>query len=184
MAIADLDNLSATQPTRAIAPPAPVTVLLVDDDDDCRSIVRDAIRIALGSQAADADVRIVEMPDGEAAIAYLSRVARPAMQGDTDAELGTPDLIFLDVEMPRLNGLDTLAAIKAMPAFASVPVVMLTGVADACYMRTAAERGANSYMIKPAGAQQFIDTVRASASYWLTIHQCPSRHLPQSAARR
>lgn len=159
-----------------------LTILLVDDDEDCRSIIRDAIRDAVPRGVEEP--HIVEMPDGAAAVAYLTRVADAAAAGDPEASLGMPGLVFLDVEMPRLNGLDTLAAIKAMPAMSGVPVVMLTGVADEAHMRDAARRGANSYTIKPASAEQFIDTVRASANYWLTIHQYPTHHLPQAAARR
>ena len=78
----------------------------------------------------------------------------------------------------------TLARIKADPRFADIPVVMLTGVADETYMRRAAALGANSYTVKPAGAEQFLNTVQSSTAYWLTVHQYPHHHVAQSEARR
>ena len=57
---------------------------------------------------------------------------------------------------------------------------MMTGVSDEKQMRTAAEAGANSYTIKPANAEQFLQTVLTSTNYWLTIHQYPQHHLPEA----
>lgn len=147
---------------------APLTIMLVDDDEDCRTFVREAIR------ECDRAHRCVEHSNGQAALDYLSQ---------TDAD-SRPGLIFLDVEMPGLNGLDTLARIKADPRFADIPVVMLTGVADEAYMHRAAELGANSYTVKPARADDFLTSVQTSAAYWLTVHQYPHHHVAQSAARR
>ena len=166
----NLNSLLAARVDAAAAggTPARLTILLIDDDEDCRELIREAIH----SSCRD-EHQIIEFGDGQAAIDHLAAPGAAA-----------PTLIFLDVEMPRLNGLDTLAAIKHMPSMASVPIVMLTGVADEAYIRRAAALGANSYTVKPAGAEQFLHTVQASATYWLTIHACPTRHLPQSAARR
>lgn len=147
---------------------APMTILLVDDDEDCRSFVRDAVR------ECGRDHRIIEHSDGIAALKYLEEV-------DVDS---APGLIFLDVEMPGIDGLETLRRIKNDPKLASIPVVMLTGVAEPACMHLAAQLGANSYTVKPAKAEQFISTVQASTAYWLTVHQYPHRHLAQSDARR
>lgn len=146
----------------------PMTILLVDDDEDCRAFVREAIRERNGGH------RVVEFSDAQAALEYLAGT-------DTDSR---PGLIFLDVEMPGMDGLAALARIKADPRFADIPVVMLTGVADESYMRRAALLGANSYTVKPAQAEDFLQTVKTSTAYWLTVHQYPNRHLAQSDARR
>lgn len=147
---------------------APLTIMLVDNDEDCRTFMREAIRECDGSH------RCVECGEGQAALDYLAQ---------TDAD-SRPGLIFLDVEMPGLDGLTTLERIKADPRFADIPVVMLTGVADESYMRRAAALGANSYTVKPAGAEQFLSTVQTSTAYWLTVHQYPHHHVAQSEARR
>lgn len=146
----------------------PLTILLVDDDQDCRAFVRDAIRENSG------DHRVVECEDGQSALDFLRHT-------DVDSR---PGLIFLDVEMPGMDGLDTLSHIRAQPEWNDIPVVMLTGVADEEHMRRAAALGANSYTVKPARAEQFLSAVLTSTNYWLSVHQYPHRHLPQGEARR
>jgi CheY-like chemotaxis protein len=144
-----------------------ITILIVDDDADCRLLIRDAI--------ADCKVTnsIHEAPDGQAALDYLRDPSNPR-----------PGLIYLDIEMPRRDGLATLAAIKSDPSLRDIPVVMMTGVCDEAQMHAAADAGANSYTIKPASAEDFLRTVLTSTNYWLTIHQYPHRHLPPEVARK
>jgi CheY-like chemotaxis protein len=148
---------------------SPLTILLVDDDDDCRMLVRDAIAECKVSNS------VFEARNGEEAMAMLKKVSQGAPR---------PGLIYLDIEMPKLDGISTLKQIKADPQLRDIPVVMMTGVSDENQMREAAECGANSYTIKPANAEQFLRTVLASTSYWLTIHQYPDRHLPTTECRR
>jgi CheY-like chemotaxis protein len=148
-----------------------ITILLVDDDPDCRLLIRDAI--------TDSKVTnlIVEVGNGKEAIEYLTR------QGQW-ANAARPGLIYLDIEMPNMNGIEALTAIKADAQLREIPIVMMTGVSDEKQMRAAMEAGANSYTIKPANAEQFLRTVLASTNYWLTIHQYPEHHLPAGECRR
>lgn len=138
---------------------APFTILLVDDDADCRAFVRDAIG-ELGS-----GYRVVERENGKEAIDFLFAC---------DA-VNRPNIIFLDVEMPRMGGLETLEAIKGEPRLKEIPVVMLTGVEDDQIIQRAALLGANSYTLKPGKVEAFIQTVLASTNYWLTVHQYARR---------
>ncbi len=149
----------------------PITILLVDDDPDCRMLIRDAVEECRVSNA------VHEVRDGQEAMAFLTRA--PGYE-----QAPRPGLIYLDLEMPGMNGLEVLARIKADPELRSIPVVMMTGVSDETQMQRAAEAGANSYTIKPANAEQFLRTVLASTTYWLTIHQYPDHHLPKEACRR
>jgi CheY-like chemotaxis protein len=155
----------ATTPADAIA------ILLVDDDPDCRMLVRDAI--------ADSRVRntVYEVANAEEAWQFLHR--QPPY-----ANVPRPGLIYLDIEMPGIGGLALLTRIKADPALRDITVVMMTGVCDEAQMRDAARAGANSYTIKPASAEQFLQTVVQSTNYWLTIHQYPDHHLPKDLCRR
>ena len=150
---------------------APITILLVDDDPDCRMLLRDAIAECKVSNS------VYEVANGAEALKFLRR------QGEY-ADAPRPGLIYLDIEMPGMNGQEALQAIKSDPALHEIPVVMMTGVSDEDQMQTAMSNGANSYTIKPANAEQFLRTVLASTNYWLTIHQYPEHHLPAEACRR
>jgi two-component system response regulator len=150
---------------------APLTILLVDDDDDCRMLVRDAIAECKISNS------VCEARDGQEALEILRRIG-------SSPNTPRPGLIYLDIEMPKLDGISTLKQIKSDPQLRDIPVVMMTGVSDENQMRQAAACGANSYTIKPANAEQFLRTVLASTNYWLTVHQYPERHLPSTDCRR
>lgn len=150
----------------------PLRILLVDDDEDCRLMVRDALADCAGGH------EIYEARSGREAIEFL-RKAR------TDGSAPRPGLIYLDIEMPGgPDGQAVLKAIRSDPDLRDIPVVMMTGVSDDDQIRQAAINGANSYTIKPADAGEFFKTVSASANYWLRIHQYPTRHLPEAACRR
>jgi len=149
----------------------PITILLVDDDADCRMLVRDAI------SACKVSNKVYEASGGAEALDYLYRRGR--FQG-----VPRPGLVYLDIEMPGLDGQETLRQIRANPEFRAIPVVMMTGVSDEQQMKLAAANGANSYTIKPANAEQFLRTVLASTDYWLSIHQSPMHHLRPEDCRR
>jgi CheY-like chemotaxis protein len=144
------------------------TILIVDDDQDCRALVRDAIG-ALGG-----NYRVIEHANGKDATDFLFSCP-PSSR---------PDVIFLDLEMPRMGGLETLEMVKAHPRLKDIPVIILTGVVDKDIIERAALLGANSYTIKPSRVDQFIQTILASANYWLNVHQYPRHGLSQNSARR
>ena len=165
-----------------------MAVLLVDDDADCRLLVRDAVTTAasadlgcgsFGPVAGTTVVPVVyEVASGAEAVRFLRR------EGPY-ADAPRPGLIYLDLEMPGgVDGLDLLRRIRADAGLRDVPVVMMSGVADPDAVRAAAAAGANSYTVKPADAGQFLATVAASANYWLNVHHYPDRVLPPAACRR
>ena len=148
-----------------------ITILLVDDDADCRLLIRDAIAECKVSN------KVYEVSNGQEALDFLHRRGQ-------FANMPRPGLVYLDIEMPGLDGQETLKQIRAVSDFREIPVVMMTGVADEGQMKLAAVNGANSYTIKPANAEQFLRTVLASTNYWLTIHQSPQHHIPPEECRR
>lgn len=148
-----------------------LTILLVDDDPDCRLLIREAI------STCPTPSRVYEVPDGRSALDFIFRRGRYA-------DAPTPGLIYLDLEMPGVSGQEVLRQVKTSPQHKHIPVVMMTGVSDEREMETAARNGANSYTIKPANAEQFLSTVIASASYWTRIHQYPQHHLEAEFCRR
>jgi CheY-like chemotaxis protein len=147
----------------------PVTILLVDDDEDCRQLIRDAIEHGM------LDNPVYEVSSGEEAMAFLKG------EGQFH-DSPRPGLVYLDIEMPGMGGQETLKAIRQDPRFADVAVVMMTGVTDDAQKRMAMANGANSYTNKPTDALTFIQTVMHSTNYWLRIHQFPSAAARSGAA--
>jgi two-component system response regulator len=150
----------------------PVAILIVDDDPDCRMLIRDAISACKVTNA------VYEACDGAEAIDFLKRRGKFA-----GMDYPRPGLIYMDIEMPVMDGQRALRQIKNDAEIRDIPVVMMTGVADEDEMRKAAVNGANSYTLKPANADQFLRTVLASTNYWLAIHQHPEHHLEQKDCR-
>ena len=134
-------------------------------------LIRDAINESKVSNY------VYEAANGQEAIDFL------LCRGEW-ANAPRPGLIYLDIEMPGMNGIELLKWIKSQENLREIPVVMMTGVSDETQMRLAADAGANSYTIKPAKAEQFLQTVLTSTKYWLTIHQYPEHHLPPEECRR
>ncbi|HWE96981.1 MAG TPA: response regulator [Tepidisphaeraceae bacterium] len=134
----------------------PAVVLLVDDDPDCRMLARDAIA------RCSAGCRVYEAGDGREALEFLRRPGAPR-----------PGLIFLDIEMPGMDGQAALRAIRSDPAFREVPVVMMSGLSDDEQIRAAADAGANSYTVKPVTAELYLRAMQQSADYWLKVHRRP-----------
>jgi CheY-like chemotaxis protein len=151
---------------RGIGAASTIGILLVDDDADCRMLIRDAIN------ASKVCNRVHEAGSGREALAYLARCL--------DRGEALPGLIYLDIEMAGQDGLETLERIRGEAAFAAIPVVMITGICHPDQMRRAAELGANSYTVKPTHPEQFLRTVLESTEYWLSIHQRPGSPSPRS----
>jgi len=147
----------------------PVTILLVDDDEDCRQLIRDAI------EQGKLDNPVFEVSSGEEALAFLNR------QGQY-VNAPRPGLVYLDIEMPGMNGQETLKAIRQDPPFSDIAVVMMTGVTDDQQKVLAMANGANSYTNKPTDALTFMHTVLQSTNYWLRIHQFPSTAVQSNVA--
>jgi chemotaxis family two-component system response regulator Rcp1 len=105
--------------------------------------------------------------DGEAALAFLR-----------DVEYGKaprPDLVLLDLNLPKVNGREVLAKIKSNEALASIPVVVLTtSKADEDVM-TAYELHANSFITKPVDWPQFMNVIQHIEEYWFTVVKLPLR---------
>ncbi len=142
----------------------PVTILYADDDPDDRMLTADALR---ESRLAN-PLAVVE--DGTELMAYLRREGRWAEAASSPR----PGLILLDLNMPKMDGREALAAIKADPRFASIPVVILTtSNAEADIVRSYAI-GANSYITKPVTFEGLVQVLTDLGRYWFEIVQLPA----------
>lgn len=142
-----------------------VPILIVDDDQDCRCLIRDAIE---EGQAGHRPPEVFEVASGEEALLFLRREGKYA-------DAPRPGLVLMDIEMPGIGGQEALKLVRRDRRFADIAVVMMTGVTDDSQKRLAMANGANSYTNKPTDADSFMRTVLCTADYWLRIHQFPSR---------
>jgi CheY-like chemotaxis protein len=105
--------------------------------------------------------------DGAEAMAFLRH------QGDRYAAVPRPDLILLDLNMPRMNGREFLAKIKSEPDLASIPVIILTTSDIERDVVVSYRLGASSYITKPVDVEQFIEVVRQIGAYWFKVVRLP-----------
>ncbi|MCX7824321.1 MAG: response regulator [Verrucomicrobiae bacterium] len=138
----------------------PIEILLAEDNPGDVRLTQEALR--------DAKVRnnLTTVPDGVETIAYLRREGRYA-------NAPRPDLILLDLNMPRKDGRQVLAEIKADANLRRIPVVILTtSQAEEDIMR-AYDLNANCYITKPVDLLQFLKVVRSIEEFWLMIVKLP-----------
>ncbi|MBN2465195.1 response regulator [candidate division WOR-3 bacterium] len=105
--------------------------------------------------------------DGEAAMAFLHREG-----GFADKPL--PDLILLDLNLPRKDGREVLAEVKADPEFHNIPVVVLTSSNAESDIAKSYSLKANCYVIKPVDLNQFMAVVKSIENFWLTVVRLPT----------
>lgn len=110
--------------------------------------------------------QIVWVQDGEAALRYIFRKGVYAERAP-----GNPRLMLLDLHMPKIDGLDVLAQIKADPATRSTPVVIMSSSDQESDMVRSYERHANSYIVKPVDFKQFTEQVATLGKYWMTVNR-------------
>ena len=142
----------------------PITILMADDDPDDRLMAQSAFEV---SHLAN-DLRFVV--DGQELMDYLLRRGKYA-----DPALSPrPGLILLDLNMPRKDGREALAEIKADPDLQTIPVVVLTtSKAEEDIYRSYAV-GASSFITKPVSFEGLVDVVRTVGHYWFEIVALPN----------
>ena len=141
----------------------PVEILLVEDNDDDAVIIQEVF----------ADMRRATLMhvvrDGEEALAYLQH------QGQYEVAR-MPDIVLLDINMPKKNGFEVMQAMKADPQLRSLPVIMLTmSDRDEDVIRSYTN-GACSYIRKPVDLDQFHTVIKQFELYWSIISRIPSHH--------
>jgi CheY-like chemotaxis protein len=114
------------------------------------------------------DLRVVR--DGEECIAFLRKTGE-------FHDAPTPQLLLLDLHMPRMNGLEVLEAINADKTIRAVPVVVLTTSDNTADVKAAYAWRCSGYVVKPLGYTQFVALIDSVLSYWLALVVLP-RPLP------
>ena len=113
-------------------------ILLVEDNEFNRKIVRNLL--------AKQPYELMEAHDGEAGVAAARR--------------DRPDVIVMDVQLPKLSGLDATRALRAEPETANIPIIVVTSFALSGDDKKAMDAGASAYLAKPYSPRQLLDTIR------------------------
>ena len=135
-------------------------ILLVEDNPHDAALTISALK------ASDLPLDVDAVGDGEDALDYLFR--RGAYKERIDLN---PNLILLDLKMPKLGGVETLQQIKSDERLRLLPVVMLTSSREPQDLRTCYQLGVNGYVVKPVDAKHFMSALRALAHYWLSANE-------------
>jgi two-component system, chemotaxis family, response regulator Rcp1 len=141
-------------------PAEPIQILLVEDQPSDVRLTKEIL--ADGKVANDVSVAT----DGEQAMAFLRR------QGEF-AGSPMPDLVLLDLNLPRMDGREVLAEIKSDPGLMRVPVIVLTTSSAERDVLDAYEHRANAYVTKPIDLDEFVSAVASIEQFWLTIVRLP-----------
>ncbi len=139
----------------------PIEVLLVEDNPGDAQLTR----IALNDGKMCINLSLTE--DGVDALSFLRK------QGQY-AEAPRPDLILLDLNLPRKDGREVLAEIKADPSLRRIPVVVLTTSQSDTDILQAYELAANCFITKPVDFDQFVKIVQTIEDFWFTVVKLPS----------
>jgi CheY-like chemotaxis protein len=139
-----------------------IEVLLVEDSPGDVRLTREAFR------DADVSIRLHVASDGVEAMAFLRRQ-------DEHIHAPRPDLILLDLNLPRMDGREVLAQVKEDPSLKTIPTVILTTSAAEADIMKSYELQANAYLSKPVQLDAFESLVNSIKDFWLTRVKLPQR---------
>ena len=138
-----------------------IHILLAEDDENDVRITRRAIK--KGGLSATISVA----RDGQEALEFLFR--RPPF-----ADAPRPDLVLLDINLPKINGMEVLRTVKEDSSRRVIPVLMLTTSSRQEDVDTAYALGANTYICKPIRFARFVEVIREVSEYWSRLARVPS----------
>jgi CheY-like chemotaxis protein len=136
-----------------------VSVLVVEDDADDYNFLEATLKSCGGNAA------IQWVQDGEQAVDYLFQKG----EYQDEAQYPTPDMVFLDIRIPKKNGLEVAKIIKQDPRLKKLLTIMLTTSSSSTDVLKAYENGANSYLKKPEGSREMEQFKKAICHFWSPI---------------
>ncbi len=142
-----------------------MTILLVEDNPDDEMLAIRALK------KTEIESKVVVARDGEEALDYLFGTGK--YEGRDIKE--QPHVVFLDLQLPKLNGIQVLQRLRANENTKALPIVLLTSSDEQCDIINCYKSGANSYIHKPVEFSEFTSQVRALGEYWLGINRVPDR---------
>jgi CheY-like chemotaxis protein len=141
-----------------------INILLVEDNPADVRLIREAFR----DNKTKNDFHVEQ--DGEAAINYLNNLRSNGIENGA----ARPDLIILDLNLPKKNGFEVLEKIKSNPLLRSIPVVVLSTSDSEEHIFKSYNLNANCYITKPVDFNEFLEVVKVIESFWFEIAKLPS----------
>jgi len=138
----------------------PIEILLVEDNPGDVRLTKEAL------SESKIRNRISVVADGEEAMAFLRQEGKYR-------DAPRPDLILLDLNMPKKDGREVLAEVKRNPDFKRIPVVILTSSSAEQDIVQSYNLHANAYVTKPVGLEQFVSVVKQIEDFWLEVVKLP-----------
>lgn len=142
---------------------ANLLILIADDDDSYVDLVRKASESAIGSE-----VKFKHVTDGQHMIDYLESSKKH------DKDYPRPQIILLDLNMPKMNGFQALERLKTDPQLNEIPVVVFTSSSTQADISNIYALGGNSYVTKPGGFHELKQVIHGIVSYWGRIGALPN----------
>jgi two-component system, response regulator len=141
-----------------------VEILLVEDNmSDAELTIRELRKNNMANN-------LVHVKNGEEAIEFIFAIGK--FEGKRSIG-NPPKVVLLDIQMPKINGIEVLKKIKSDPRTRSMPVVILTSSKEDPDIQTCYNLGANSYIVKPVNFEGFAQAIKNLGFYWLLINQPP-----------
>lgn len=139
-------------------------ILMADDDDDDCMLAKKAL------DESDLDAKLVFVKDGEELMAYLGK------ESEVERKHPEPDIILLDLNMPKMNGLEALKAIKSQATLCHIPVIILTTSKADHDICNSYSFGASSFITKPTNFKSLVETMGIIKKYWFEVVELPKKH--------
>lgn len=137
-------------------------ILLVEDSANDMALTTEALK------ESGLVNELVWVKDGQEALDYIYRQGEFASRGE-----GQPAVVLLDLKMPRVDGLQVLAKLKADAELRTIPIVMLTSSAEEADIVKSYGLGVNAYVVKPVGFAEFVAAMKELGLFWAVINRPP-----------
>jgi len=144
-------------------------IIIVEDDPDHADMILDIFE----TECVESEV--VLMKDGMEVVDYFKEMdpSTQVVQSDIEGDNGTCpqiDLVVLDLNLPKVDGIGVLKFLKNDSRYSSIPVVILSTSSDQKTISKAYENGANEYIVKPISYDEFVEKIESLRSYWMNTN--------------
>ena len=141
-------------------------VIVEDNPEDAELMLRSFKKNQLSN-------KLILLEDGELALDFFFRRGKFKERKASSSNL----MVFLDLKLPKVCGLEILKQLKSNPDTKKIPVVIVTSSNLDPDIETAYELGANSYVVKPVDYEKFTDTIKQLGLYWLVVNEFPKNRI-------